>query len=267
LNGRTGLPLARLLALRNLQDTALRRELDQIQRVAQRLTQVVGDGTFGTSAISGFLAGLDLSSISKDVGWRAIIGALCTFNSSVDEFKRAALQKYQHYLLARAQAVHLFLNYRAVTQGASRAQAGNTGAAGEESRATLVNDMAHQMANSDGAYERLPEGKAIDIALRSGDEVPLMLVNHHCKIVGRTGNLSSFIDARGKEVALRNGRTVVGRDSRSDICISCDRRDISRRHLIVERTPDNIIRLTDISSLGTFIPPSLPGQNRQLRLQ
>jgi hypothetical protein len=210
--------------------------------------------------------GLDLSSISQDFGWRAIIGALCKFGSSVDEFKRAALQKYQHYLLVRAEAVSLFLNYRAVSQGASRAQASNTGAPREESRATSVIDVAPQMTNSNGAYDRLPKGDTIDIALRTGDEIPLMLVNHRCKIIGGIGNHPSFIDAQGKEVALRDGRTVVGRDSRSDVCLYSDRRDISRKHLIVERTADNIIRLTDTSSLGTFIPPpSTPGQNRQLR--
>jgi len=255
LNLRTGLPPARPHPLQNLQDTALRRELDQIQRVAQRLTQVVGDGAHGTSGISGFLLGLDLSSISQDFGWRAIIGALCKFGSSVDEFKRAALQKYQHYLLVRAEAVSLFLNYRAVSQGASRAQASNTGAPREESRATSVIDVAPQMTNSNGAYDRLPKGDTIDIALRTGDEIPLMLVNHRCKIIGGIGNHPSFIDAQGKEVALRDGRTVVGRDSRSDVCLYSDRRDISRKHLIVERTADNIIRLTDTSSLGTFIPP------------
>ena len=53
---------------------------------------------------------------------------------------------------------------------------------------------------------------------------------------------------------LRNGKNVVGRSLQSDVGLDPVFRAVSRRHLIVEFGDDDVVRLTDISTLGTFLP-------------
>ena len=65
-----------------------------------------------------------------------------------------------------------------------------------------------------------------------------------------------FIDDQGKDTVLRHGKSIIGRDTNSDIVINSTYRDVSRKHLIVETGHDNLVRLTDISSHGTSVPPA-----------
>lgn len=250
--GRVGLPLSRLKHLLSQPTEALFEDAEQVRRTAVRLTQVVAGGAADSQSISGFLVAFDMLLITQDHGWRAIIAALAKFDSSADAYKRAALVRYGQYLSAREDATRTILSGRADIHG----RAGSDASGGDHLglRETLIVDLASTMTDEDDdSYDRLPKGEPITVSLDPEESVPLMLVKHRCQLLG--GASPVFVDSIGQETSLQPGKTVVGRDARSDIRIPTERRDISRKHLIVEFVDEQLVRLTDVSSLGTFIPP------------
>ena len=57
----------------------------------------------------------------------------------------------------------------------------------------------------------------------------------------------------GRVYPLAPGRTHVGRAHDNQIAIDARYSDVSRRHLAVDRTPGGRLRLTDLSSRGTWV--------------
>ena len=249
LAGRTALPGKRVAAMLAQSKGELLRDAENIRRVALRITQIVTGGPSEPANLTGFLMGLDRSLISQDHNWRSILGAMAQYDSSTDDYKRAALVKYGQYLAAREDAARAVFAAQGDAPGEQ-----SVGANGVS--ATLIVDLSNDANGANGAngsFDRLPKGETIEIPLASDETLPLMLVKHHCEILG--GPSPEFVDAAGNRSTLRAGKTIIGRDTRSDITVTTGRRDVSRKHLIIEATSANVVRLTDISSLGTFVPP------------
>ena len=98
----------------------------------------------------------------------------------------------------------------------------------------------------------MPKGETVDICLATNQSVTVILAKHRFSIV--RDDKFRFIDESGRDIALRRGKNIVGRDYTSDVVVDTEYRDVSRKHLIVETEGLEVIRLTDISSLGTSIP-------------
>jgi len=103
------------------------------------------------------------------------------------------------------------------------------------------------------SFSRLPKGETVEIELQRDHAVDLLLAKHQCRILLQDRLL--FVDQEGHDSELRVGRNIVGRDATSDIIMDADLRDISRKHLIVESDGVGQVKLTDISSHGTSLPP------------
>lgn len=93
----------------------------------------------------------------------------------------------------------------------------------------------------------------MEVNLEEHRTIDLLLAKHQCQILLRDKLL--FVDETGHNSELRTGRNVVGRDASSDVVIDASLRDVSRKHLIVESDGVRQIKLTDISSHGTSLPP------------
>ena len=63
-----------------------------------------------------------------------------------------------------------------------------------------------------------------------------------------------LIDECGAEVRVIGPRCVVGHGSECGATVNQRYRSVSRKHVIVEIEDDGGVQLTDISSLGTFLP-------------
>ena len=103
------------------------------------------------------------------------------------------------------------------------------------------------------SFSRLPKGETVEIELERNHAIDLLLAKHQCRIL--LGERLLFVDQEGHDSELRAGRNVVGRDATSDVIMDADLRDVSRKHLIVENDGVGQIKLTDISSHGTSLPP------------
>ncbi|MCB1746365.1 MAG: FHA domain-containing protein, partial [Gammaproteobacteria bacterium] len=60
----------------------------------------------------------------------------------------------------------------------------------------------------------------------------------------------------GQRYTLQRGVNTIGRSRDNSVMVSSALRNISRKHLLVETVGQDAVMLTDLSSSGTFIPPT-----------
>lgn len=249
--GRATVPPSKIAALVELPDESLLKEAQGIREVEKRLAEALSGTLEDVTSISPFLKELDLSLVSHDHQWRQIIGALNATPRQFEEYKKIALVKYMQYLTARQDVVKtLHRNRRRHGEPAAR----NNGS--EKLRETLIFDvdaMAKETSRQ-AEFSRIPKGETVEISFEAHQQVELLLAKHRCSIVYSDDLV--FIDDEGRDTVLRIGKSIIGRDASNDIVINPSCRDVSRKHLIVETGSDNLVRLTDISSHGTSVPPA-----------
>jgi len=251
LAGRTSLPYAKIQALAEIPVEALLREVGGIRQLEHRLVDVLERSMTDPGLIGDFLADIDLSIISQDFDWRAVISGLMTLDHSYDSYKKVALVKYLQYLSARQEIVRSAYSARAL-HGTDEEEP-NEGA-GTKVPDTSIFDATPFIADHDspGKFGRLPKGETIEIPLLRERSLNMVLARHPFFLV--SGDPIRFVDDQQQDHVLRPGKNIVGRDASSDVVVSASYRAVSRRHLIIETERGDTVRLTDISSLGTFIP-------------
>ena len=250
LAGRVALPSSRIKTLMAAQTDSLKKEAIGIKQMEQKFTKAVSNAMEDENAIGEFFKELDISAISQDNDWRAVINALYGLDSNSNEFRKVGLVKYSQYLSSRHDVVQAILSSRQEQQPSSA----RTPPVTQEFKETVLFDLTSlaAAARSSGHFGRLPKGETIDISLESNQSVTVILAKHRFSIV--RNDKVRFIDEGGRDFALRHGKNIVGRDHTSDVVVDSEYRDESRKHLIVETEGAEVIRLMDISSLGTSVP-------------
>ena len=257
LGGRTNLPASKIAALSRLGDDELLREAEAIRSVEQRFAQALSGTLEDITNVGPLLRSMEPSIISQDNGWRSIMSALNACEQSCEPYKKIALVKYMQYLASRQEIVkHLYANRRqAKTAEAPRRNGISLYRPTPRFKETLIFDLngAGGSHPVEIAFSRLPKGETVELALEPEQAVELLLAKHPCSIVLRDELL--FIDEKGNGSSLHAGRNIIGRDADSDVVINAGLRDVSRKHLIIESDGASRVRLTDISSHGTSLPP------------
>ncbi len=253
LDGRTSLPPGKLQHLLGQPDDALRGEAEGIRAVEKTIGDAISGAIEDITSIGSFMQRLDPSLVSKDYNWRAIVAAVVALDAGFERYKKVALVKYLQYLDARQQLVRSVFAARHPARGAEVDDAGLL-----ETRVvkdTLIFDLTNLAEDPDGGtdYVRLPKGETVEIGLEHDRVVDIMLARHHCALVLRDEPV--FIDNRGHEGRLHPGSNVIGRGRDAEVVIEAGLRDVSRRHLVIERDGPDVVRLTDVSSHGTSVHP------------
>lgn len=257
LAGRTSLPTRKIAALARLSDDDLLREAEALRAVEQRFEDALSGALDDITTVGPVLKTMESSIISQDNGWRSIIAALNSVDNVAETYKKIALVKYTQYLASRQEAVKtLYANRH--QRGAHEDAPGNGSGVYRPTarlRETMLIDLnaIPQTEDHAASFSRLPKGETVEVDLEEDRAVDLLLAKHQCRILLRDKLL--FVDESGQNSELRAGRNVVGRDASSDIVINASLRDVSRKHLIVESDGVHQIKLTDISSHGTSLPP------------
>ena len=257
LGGRTNLPVSKIAALSRLGDDELLREAEAIRSVEQRFVDALSGTLEDITNVGPLLRSMEQSIISHDNGWRSIMSALNACEQPCEPYKKVALVKYLQYLASRQEVVkHLYANRRkAQTAEVPRRNGISLYQPTPRFKETLIFDLngAGDSHPVEIAFSRMPKGETVELALEPEQAVELLLARHPCSIVLHEGLV--FVDEKGKGSSLRVGRNVVGRDADSDVVINAGFRDVSRKHLIVETDGVCRVKLTDISSHGTSLPP------------
>ncbi len=105
---------------------------------------------------------------------------------------------------------------------------------------------------SELALARLGKGNVAEISFQPGQSATLMLSRHLFLIV--CGAPWLLIDSHGEDMQLAPGHNLVGRSNDCDVVVNERYFAVSRRHAILKTEASNILKITDLSSLGTFIP-------------
>ena len=257
LNGRTCLPAPKIAALSRLDDNELLREAEAIRAVEQRFAQALSGTLEDITSVGPFLKTMEPTIISQDNNWRSIIMALNDVDRVPETYKKIALVKYMQYLTSRQEVVKsLYANRQPRSSAEDRPVNGSAvyrpTARFRDTMLINLNDIS-DMERHEISFSRLPKGETVEIELQRDHAVDLLLAKHQCRILLQDRLL--FVDQEGHDSELRVGRNIVGRDATSDVIMDADLRDISRKHLIVESDGVGQVKLTDISSHGTSLPP------------
>lgn len=257
LSGRTSLPAPKIAALSRLSDDELLREAEAIRAVEQRFAEALSGTLEDITSVGPFLRTMEPSIISQDNNWRSIISALNRVDRMPETYKKIALVKYMQYLTSRQEVVKsLYANRQSGKAGEARPENGSAvyRPTARFRETMLINlNTSPELERHETSFSRLPKGETVEVDLEGDHPIDLLLAKHQCRILLRDRLL--FVDQGGNDSELRVGRNVVGRDATSDVIMDASLRDVSRKHLIVESNGVGQIKLTDISSHGTSLPP------------
>jgi len=254
LTGRICVPATKIIALVDVSDDNLLEEAAAIKQAERRFADALSGVLANIGDVNNVLKEVNLSLISQDNDWRAIISALMAVPAGFEQFKKIALVKYMQYLVSRQEIVKGLYQHRQVHKIGS-GETSSSNAAEDALKETAIFEMTTFAASDKEGVEfsRLPKGETLEVELDRNTTFSLRLAKNACGILHR-GRLI-FVDNKGQETSLREGKNIIGRDAGADVVMDPNLRDVSRKHLIVETDGSNIFRLTDISSHGTWVNP------------
>lgn len=253
LQGRTSVSAARADALGALSVPDLEREGEALRDQEQRMIRALAREGDGRAGLDPVLAALDTSAVTEDQEWRSILAALGEAGPAARPYHRVVVGNYLAYVGAARDLVRGLLARRSDPRPGE--EVGDP-TADLGPRQALIFDLAaldgESGPESAPEFNRMPKGDTIEIELRPHQSLELLLAKHAFTLVA--GSPFLLVDEHGNDVKLGPGKNVVGRSSQADAELDPCLRAISRRHLIVEIAADHRVRITDISTLGTFVP-------------
>ena len=255
LAGRVGIPASKIGTLVDLADDDRQQGAEGIRKLEQRFAKILAAAMEAGTQVGPVLKVLDPALVSQANAWRTIIDALNQMPAQYEEFKRIALVKYMQYLTTRHEAIRTPYSHRQRNRAEGATQVANAEGGGtlKETVVFSLAEVGTPDIHEQGNFKRLPKGETVELELEPNAEVPILLVKHQCKLIANDDLL--LVDDQGHAMKIPPGRNTVGRDVKCDLPMHLEHQDISRKHLIIERFSDHGLRLTDVSSLDTFIAP------------
>ena len=261
LAGRTSVPSQKISALMKHTPHELKAEAATIDELEQRLQTMLV--RLEDASINRAMMGLDPAVFSHDHDWRSIITGLNECGEEYREFKIIALKMYMQYLHSRKVLLKdIYAERRAMAMQGNEvkdtpvAGGDNLGSTSSPDSALsgTVSDVslpARNERNLEPVLRRLPKGEPVVVHILAGENIEIRLSKHKFRLMGNGG--LALVDPKGQHYPLARGRNMIGRDTECDISLNPSLKDISRRHLIIENPGDNQLKLTDLSTYGTFV--------------
>ncbi len=256
LASRTEVPAGKIADFVRLSSDALTKEATNIRQVEHRFVDLLSKSMEETGSIGLLLRNTDSKLFSQDHEWRTIFKALNKVGKEYDEYKQLALVKYMQYLGSRQDVLRsIFANKFQLDEAADGAAL----AAGPDLRETIIfeSQKTKLLAPRDGGLQRLPRGETVTVSLGGEENLEIILSRHKFTIV--SGQQLYLVDENGPDYLLRNGRNYVGRQQDNNVIVDAGYRDVSRKHLIIDIEEGQDLRLTDLSSHGTYVTASRLG--------
>lgn len=250
LTGHATVSAARLTQLGRLPDGELAAHAAGLATLTTHVNEALAQLNCDPAKI---LAHLHGANALLDTTWASAIEQVNTWPSGRSEYQRALLDALVEYLVCERDCVRTLIENR---QRPSPQQAGTPA---HEIDAGLRQRLIFDVALGDNAspgpleFSRLPKGEPHAIALSAGQCIQLMLAHHRFALV--CGSPWRLVDEFGEDMPLTPERCVAGRSNECDLVVDHGFRAISRRHVVFETQGQELLQITDISSLGTFVPP------------
>lgn len=224
------------------------RELSSHAAALDDLARQLGTALAGGDDPLALLAPAD---VALGRAWSDAVTGAQRWRRSQRAFRRALTEALLAHLGAERDCVRTLLANRGRGPGGGREPAVDPDPG---LRQQLIFDPA-ALAGRDGEredFDRLQKGDPLEVLMREGQALVLLLAQHRFLVVA--GSPWLLVDELGADIKLRPGRNVVGRSVDCDAVVSESCRAVSRRHLVLETEGTRLLRITDLSSLGTFVP-------------
>lgn len=250
LTSRTEVPAGKIADLVRQSPEALTQEAGNIRQLERRFVDLLSKSMEEPGSIGYLLRDVDLKLFSQDHEWRTIFAALVKLGKEFDEYKQLALVKYTQYLGSRQEVLKsIFENKYQLDAVASELNA-----AGPDFKETVIfeSQKTELLSPRDSGLQRLPRGETITIQIDVDTNLQVVLSRHKFTIV--SGQQLHLVDENGPDYELQYGRNRVGREQGNDVIVDPAYRDVSRKHLIIDVESPRHVRLTDLSSHGTYVP-------------
>lgn len=245
LAGRTALPRARVAGLVHLPANALVREAAAIKRIEQRLVDALEASLQGRRSLHDALHELGTDVYAPEQGWRGLFEGLSRVGRELDLFRRIAIAKYLQFLGAQQELI------RSLLSDPGRSDVTLPPPRLEDTMMLQLGASADPLGRPAGMAQ-LPRGEPVELRLPHGESVEIRLADRPFTLIA--GTPMTLIDDRGKVYALPSGMCGVGRDLRNVVAVDSGYRSVSRRHVVLETLGPDRLRMTDLSSHGTYVP-------------
>ncbi|HEY1991863.1 MAG TPA: FHA domain-containing protein [Gammaproteobacteria bacterium] len=195
---------------------------------------------------------LDVDKVPDEQDWPSILFAVGSSDRISDNALRLTLTHYIHYLESRRDLLEtLGREYRA---GLAASAGAPVVPRAMRSEAAPVSFRFTTRLNKH--YARLPRRRAVNLDLNLYKDIVIYLARNRFTLRLVEGQVV-LQQQDGVSYEVRPGRTMVGRSAQCEISVDSAGSDVSRQHLLIEMTVEHHLRLTDVSSRGTYLPPEL----------
>lgn len=234
----------------------VRHSAASVTRILKRFAKAIVDSMDDPSSVNDFLRELDLKLIEKDHDWREIFAEVAGKGEDYEPHKRVLIVKYLQYLSTRKRLLAHVLAHRTALEDtdeqANHAQEPGMGQSSGKPEGIL--DTASLNLQVPEKFERLQMGESVQLDLPRGRTIDLMLGKRVYRLSG--SDEPQLIAPDGTAHPLNEGRIMIGRHPECDIVTDRNFHDISRVHVIIEWNREPWVKITDLSTLGTFVPSS-----------
>ncbi len=261
LKDKTALSSDSVSALGKLSDDGLIREAEAYRSMEQRIVDMLSSPG---NNVEQFLKRLELDQISEDHDWRDLIGAIRTLDEGCEPYKKAALLKYVAYLSAAQDVIRTIRVNRLGSVDESDDRVRGKPNADLAQRQRLMFDLQALSAiggtpalSDENGFSRMSKGETMEVQFGEHQSLDIVLAKYRFSLV--SGRPFLLVDETGHDLKLRPGKNIIGRSARCGVTLDSAFGAVSRKHLVVEIDQKDRVRLTDISTLGTFLPRDLIG--------
>lgn len=256
LSGRTDVPSRKIAELVALTRPELKKEAKAIKAVEQMFVDVLAKSIDEPGTIADLMREIDVHVFSQDHQWRDLMRSLNEQTTEYDDLRRIALVKYMQYLRSRQDVIKqtYAVKKRESRPGDTKDNSQVNEKIPAAMRDTVIFDtvVVEQDADRTKDFTRLPKGESVHLKLNPSEMIPLRLSKHAFHLVHDSA--IKLVDDQNETYMLKRGKNVVGRDGVCNIVLDSVYRDVSRVHLMLEVSEQDMIRITDLSSHGTYVP-------------
>lgn len=250
LQARLAVPDERMQDFSKLDERELQREARKMMQAHQNVMDVMASAKETGESLANLWRRLDISKVPDDHDWPSILFAVGNDVRIAEAYRREALSQYLRFLENRRDALDSFRPHQVGSKGGGRLR---TAAPPSEQAGDLDPSPSEVLEG----YTRLPHSHAVEVNLDDKSDITVFLGTNRYHLSKRDQALTLTKDQADEAYPLRPGRNTVGRSSRCDVHLDSHNTDVSRQHLIVEINPNWNVRLTDLSSRGTYMRPEL----------
>jgi hypothetical protein len=239
----------------NLPDDKLAAFTVTTRQSADRLQAALKRAVDQPAEVTGLLTDFGPMFFTEDHQWRQLFCRLARLSSERNDLKLVALTKYRRYLLARLSALNgigcnrlqseIHLRAASLTEDVTQLALNQPDVTQElSSSETFIRDVV-----------RLPRGQTLGLRAESEASVEIWLSKRKFRI--EMWEETSLIDTSGQSTKLKEGRNMVGRALYNDVVVDPSYNEVSRSHMIVDIAGGRPVRITDLSSGGTYVSRTL----------